>query len=239
MLLGLGGFAHSGKDSVADILARDHGFQKTYMSKPLEQALLILNPQIFCSLPALRVGEDPTGRDVVKQKLTDFDVWEKFLSYSDVRQILTYDESKLMHEVRRLLQVLGSEIGRNMFGEDCWVKMVFREVDDWLAAGCDVVVTGIRYRNELAAIRQRGGVSLWVNRPGIKAVNKHSSDNTLGPQDLDGTMGNDGTLEDLARYVADGVLPDLRAWAAPRNHRYVGCSEGTFYSGSSPIVKDI
>ena len=45
-LIGIGGYAGSGKDAVADILEDSHGFYRTFMSQPLNAALCRLNPQI-------------------------------------------------------------------------------------------------------------------------------------------------------------------------------------------------
>lgn len=204
-LIGIGGVAESGKDAVADILVEHHGFYKTYMSKPLEKALLTLSPWIFCSLPALRIGEDSTVRDLVRKKLTEVGVFEKFLSYFDVRQVLTYDESKQIHDVRRLLQVLGTEIGRDMFGADCWVKLAAKDIHEHLNADQDVVITGIRFHNELRMIHEFSGEAWWVSRPGYAPVNSHSSDNTLEFKDFDFGIDNCGSLENLANLVESAL----------------------------------
>ena len=53
-LIGIGGYAGSGKDAVADILEDSHGFYGTFMSQPLNAALCRLNPQV-----EVRPGEVP------------------------------------------------------------------------------------------------------------------------------------------------------------------------------------
>ncbi len=177
-LIGVGGYAFSGKDTLADLLVERHGFYKTYMSKPLEQALLALDP-LVPKQHSTRFGEEAIER------------------YSEQHRALGYDRSKENPEVRRLLQRLGTEVGRNMFGESVWVDAMLRDV-----AGHErAVVTGIRFRNELEAIQDAGGTTVWVDR-GLGPVNDHASDNTLRPMDFDDVVGNYGPLSDLAA-VAD------------------------------------
>lgn len=179
-LLVIGGYATSGKDAVANVLVGELGWYKTYMSKPLEKALLILDPYIVANVEEQGIG----------------------VRYSTIHSTVGYDESKKILEVRRLLQTLGTEIGRNMFGENSWLDIVREETfQKNFREGRNVVVTGVRYVNELDVFKAIGASSLWVERPGIIAVNTHSSDNTLDAKVFDTTMYNDGTLEDLKNKV--------------------------------------
>lgn len=170
MVIGLGGYAFAGKDAAADVLVK-LGWKKTYMSKKLRESLLALDPYIP----------------------------EHDKRYSELDTVLGYEDAKKIPEVRSLLQKLGTEVGRNLYGEDFWVDLMHREVAGYLAEGHSVAVTGIRYLNELNAIWNLGGINIWVERPGFEAVNGHSSENSLGRQYFDGVLLNDGTLEDLAR----------------------------------------
>lgn len=190
-LIGLGGYAEAGKDAVADVLV-DLGWRKTYMSKPLEQALLTLDPVIV-----------PNETDSV-DLLGDIAYSYGGIRYSVVHAILGYEGSKKLPEVRRLLQVLGTEVGRNMFGQDVWVNIVFAEVDALRTDGFSVAITGIRYTNELAALHLRRGQAVWVDRGG-EPVNAHSSDNTLGPGDFDDVIDNLGDLDALHDEVVGWV----------------------------------
>ncbi len=181
ILIGLGGYATSGKDAVADFLVKNHGFYKTYMSKPLEQALLTLDPWVLL----------PPTVDFTK---------DGFERYSLVHRVLGYDKSKEIPNVRQYLQRLGTEIGRSMFGENSWVDIMTKDV---LESGSDrVVVTGIRYQNEMNAIKHLGGSTVWVER-GLTPVNSHSSDNALGKDDFDLTITNDSTLGNLEARTTD------------------------------------
>ena len=174
-LIGIGGYAGSGKDAVATILEDSHGFYGTFMSQPLNAALCRLNPQV-----EVRRGE--------------------VFRYVDLINQLGYTKAKELPEVRRLLQAMGTEVGRNMFGQNIWID----QLRNYLAAqkpDDDVVVTGIRFPNEARMIVELGGQLWWVHRPGYGPVNSHSSDNTLTYEDFDYVVMNDGTLEDLEQLV--------------------------------------
>jgi hypothetical protein len=100
-------------------------------------------------------------------------------------------------EYRRLLQVMGTEVGRDMFGDNFWVDQALREVqDDDLA-----VFTDCRFPNEAQAIKDRGGVVWRVERPGFGPVNGHASETSLDDWDFDGIIQNNGTLDDLTYKV--------------------------------------
>lgn len=187
-LYGLGGFAGSGKDAFADLITARRGFYKTYMSKPLEEALLRVNPWLPLTIPEFiaRFDTRHLGLRLVRAR-----VW---IRYRDLHAGVGYVESKREPEVRELLQRLGTEVGRDMFGENVWVDAMLRDI---LSQDDDTLVTGIRFRNEIEAIRSNGGVAVWVER-GLAPVNAHVSDNSLAPDDFDVVIDNTGTLGDLA-----------------------------------------
>lgn len=190
-LIGTGGYAQAGKDAVIDLLEPE-GFVKTYMSKALEEALLRLNPWVDIRWNNWEVKKDTNTWP--REKL----MWKgDFLHYRELHALLGYEQTKNNLDVRVYLQKLGTEVGRDMCDKEVWIRWAFREVDEALEAGTSIGITGMRYHNELEHLHKRGGLSIWVNRPGYGPVNEHTSDNTLGPDDFDVVIENDGTLEDL------------------------------------------
>lgn len=181
-LLALGGYAEAGKDAIADHLEGDLSWSRDYFSSALEEALLKLDPWI----------------------ITDGIFYER---YSELHKRKGYTESKQNPEVRRLLQVLGTEVGREMFGKSVWVNIFDRKVKPLLEAGENVVVTGVRFRNEVIWARRRGGHAVWVDRGG-EPVNDHASDNSLSEKDFDHTIKNTGTLAELYAGV-DLLLKEI------------------------------
>ena len=161
---------------MADVFEAE-GWVRDYMSRPLHEAMLVLDPLI------MQHGD-------------------YLVSYSELIRQLGYTQAKEIPEVRRLLQRLGTEVGRNMFDQGVWVNWM----EDRIAQTRDnIVITGIRYPNEARMIRCLNGQIWWVMRPGYGPVNSHSSDNSLDYTACDRVIMNDGTLEDLANQVLDQV----------------------------------
>lgn len=179
-LIGLGGYAHAGKDAFADVL-ETRGWYKTYMSKYLRKSLEELNPIIGWSTR----GEPLRFADCVKD--------------------VGYENAKTFPEVRRLLQSMGTEVGRKLYSENFWLDLCFKDIVKEMEKGNSVVVTGIRYPNELHQIHNLQGNSIWVERPGYGPVNAHSSDNSLVKDDFDHVFSNSGSLEELETIVPEYV----------------------------------
>ena len=179
-VIGLGGHLRSGKDTVAGYLAKEYGYAVIGMSDALQEAMLAIDPIL-------------SGRSNVDET-----------RYSELVAAVGYVEAKKDPEVRRLLQAVGMEVGRNMFGENVWVNIIARKIDALIVTGTPVAVTSIRYPNELAMIRQFAGRALWVERETeapSTATAVHSSENSLDSGAFDIVIDNSGSLEDLYATV--------------------------------------
>ena len=100
---------------------------------------------------------------------------------------------------RKIYQLLGTEVGRGI-DVNVWVKnaeMFVRSV-----AGFTVVITDVRFDNEAFWIRNRGGVVINIVRDQDDIVEKrHSSEGGLKPDNIDLTIHNNGSIEDLCNEV--------------------------------------
>lgn len=172
MLVGLGGYAQSGKDTASQVLVSD-GFVRVGFADPMRKMLEALNPLVLGPL-----------------------------RYVDVLEEFGYEASKEMFpEFRRLLQNLGTEAGREVLGENIWIDTALGS----MAPGVDYVISDVRFPNEVEGIRNARGLSIWVERPGVGPLNDHASETSVGPDDFDEVIRNDGTLDDLAAAVRDTV----------------------------------
>ena len=95
---------------------------------------------------------------------------------------------------RQAMQWLGTEWGRNLIGEDFWVKAWEREL-----TSPRIVTDDARFENEFEAIRRNGGVLIRVVRPGLttSVFAGHSSETAWQNVTPDATLINDGTIEEL------------------------------------------
>jgi hypothetical protein len=153
-LIGVTGHAQHGKDTVGKRLVEQWGYQKFAFADRLKSMALVLNP-VIANLPFLRLA------DIVER-----DGWE---------------EAKRWTEVRRFLQVLGTEGVREHLGEDAWVNAL----DLAIARAGDptnVVITDVRFPNEAKYIHEMNGTLIRVVRrnedgsPFINGVMDHPSE---------------------------------------------------------------
>lgn len=111
---------------------------------------------------------------------------------------------------RKLLQLLGTECGREIIHPNIWVNALFNDYKPtpqypyW-------VITDVRFPNEADAIRERGGIIIKVNRkhgyntPDGKwkemPINYHESERALDNYDFDYVIENDTTIAELKKKV--------------------------------------
>ena len=104
---------------------------------------------------------------------------------------------KMTH--RDILQKVGKESSRDVFGEDFWMCHIEKKL---LTLPDDVpglVLPDIRYANETHWVRDHGGLMIFVERPNRPAVadESHPAEQGLPLELADIIIPNDGTIEDL------------------------------------------
>ena len=194
MIIGLVGFIGSGKGTVGDILEQK-GFVKDSFAKPLKDACSV----IFGWPRELLEGDTALSR---KWREEPDAFWsEKF---------------NKEFSPRLALQLMGTEAGRNVFHTDVWVISLLNR-----AKGRDVVVTDVRFQNEIKYIQDNGGIIIRVKRGGepvwyddlSKLTNTKDKEIYMGQygihqsewdwigSDFDYVIENDGTIDDLGNKV--------------------------------------
>jgi hypothetical protein len=187
-LIGIGGKLRSGKDTVADYLVEKHGWVKLGMSDPLDVALRRENPWV-----RIEPGEPSNSGKRVKWML-----------YFDLRAKMDYVTAKQISDVRRLLQGLGTEVGRNLIGENTWVNVADNMIYDLLSEGKKVIITGVRFPNEIAMIgKYEVGQAWYVQRDVETSADHaaHASETSVSAEDFSVVIDNRGTLEELYKTV--------------------------------------
>jgi hypothetical protein len=169
MIIGLSGYARSGKDTVANYLVSNYGFKKISFADPMREALYRLDPRIeIADMQGVSLAQAVDGLG-----------WEN----------LKVDSP----DVRGLLQRMGTEVGRNMFGENIWVDLALKE-----AAKYDkVVFADVRFKNEADAVLEANGALWRVSRTGFEAVNSHISEHDLDDYHFTSHINNESSLEAL------------------------------------------
>ena len=194
MIIGLVGFIGSGKGTVGDILAREHGYHQFAFADALKDAV----SQIFLWPRGLLEGDSNASR-AFRERV---DVWWS---------------NKLGYEVtpRLILQKFGTEACRNGIADNIWIAALEKRIHGY----DDVVISDVRFPNEVAFIRSVGGTiirvkrgedpiwyndALSTNTVGINTMeeyNVHESEWAWIGQKVDYTMVNDSTLDNLKDNV--------------------------------------
>jgi dephospho-CoA kinase len=114
---------------------------------------------------------------------------------------------------REILQRLGTEVGRNL-DREVWIKRVFFEVESRNLRRA--TIGDVRFFNEAQAVRDRGGIVVGIDRPGLVPDN-HPSELEMVQnwnQMVDVSILNDSNLEAL--YEQIDALLNVRLQDPPR-----------------------
>lgn len=175
-VVGLTGYAGSGKSTVAEYLVERHGFTRLSFAAPLKKMLRTLDPY---------VGQDSfySEEPVRLSKLLAFGMTENQIK-----------ESSFGDEYRRLLQVLGTDCIRAVDPE-FWVKAALAQMTD---EDGKYVFDDVRFPNEARVIEELNTAGLWnVSRSGYEAVNGHASEQWAGKMNEKVMLTNDFDLAAL------------------------------------------
>ena len=109
---------------------------------------------------------------------------------------------------RQILQLAGTEGGRNIFGDTLWIKALYRDISQDLTK--NYVITDVRYRNEAEAIQSWGGKVIRIDRDIIGTTAKHISEIDLADwHGWDGYIRNDASFDILYCQVKQTCFPQL------------------------------
>ena len=181
MIIALSGFARSGKDEAAKVLVEEFGFKQVAFADKLREVLYQLNPIVQADFGfEFRNNWDGPGF-ITLQEAIDTYGWDG------------YKSSEFGTEIRRLLQRLGTEAGRQTLWDSIWIDAALTGYSE----GDRVVVSDARFINEFEAVKERGG-SIWrIERNGVGPANDHASEmEALDYQGFDKVIHNDGSLEE-------------------------------------------
>jgi hypothetical protein len=195
-IIGLVGFIGSGKGTVGELLV-EKGYHKDSFAAPLKDAISIM----FGWPRDLLEGDTEVSRKWREEP-------DKFWSDSFGKPFTP----------RLALQLMGTEAGRDVFHPDIWVLSLLNR-----SGGKNVVVTDVRFRNEINYIQKNGGTVIRVRR-GLEPIwyndyyeynvnngPKPNYDVHLSETDwigckFDHVIENNGTIHELGEKVDQMLL---------------------------------
>jgi hypothetical protein len=192
MLIGLKGYKGVGKDEVGNYLVHRHGFTKHAFAGKLKEALAAL---FDISVDQVDDFKRDYGGSLPRVEV-----------HIDIGGTVDYS-----HSWREILQRFGTEMGREVFGQDFWVDLLLPLQDNWADTELlhsDRVITDARFVNEAERIKLLGGYIVEVIRPGFGASN-HLAETPLPRELIDFEIMNDDDLRTLYQRT-EVLIRELR-----------------------------
>jgi len=195
MIIGVCGFIGCGKDTVADYLVNFHEYRRESFADSLKDSVAA----VFGWDRIMLEGRTKESREWREQ----IDPW--------------WAERLAMPTLtpRWVLQYWGTEVCRKTFHDDIWIA----SLENKLRKSKDnIVVSDVRFPNEIKAIKNLGGMIVWVQRGALPewydhalqanagsnvAINEmkirkvHASEWAWIGSDFDAILDNNGTIDML------------------------------------------
>lgn len=195
MIVGLLGFIGSGKGTAGDIL-KDMGFTPVSFAKGVKD----VTSEMFGWPRHLLEGDTQRSREWREQP---DEFWSKEFGKS--------------FTPRYALQLMGTEVGRDVFHKDFWVIKLKKYVEE--NPEQHFVITDVRFENEIQFVHEQNGILIEIQRglkphwypiasqanSGDRHANTwmleqsgiHESEWRWVGGDIDAVIDNNGTVEDL------------------------------------------
>ena len=131
---------------------------------------------------------------------------EGYLYTTDFKDSILPDEWSNMSG-RLFLQRLGTEAIREGLHTNAWINALmsqYQKDSHW-------IITDTRFPNELEAVKDRGGITIRVNRGSCNSEELHPSETSLDDATFKYSIDNNGSLKELenkvhAILVAEAIL---------------------------------
>jgi rhodanese-related sulfurtransferase len=177
MIIGIAGFQGSGKDTIADYLCNIYGFKRDSFAATLKDAV------------AAVFGWD---RELLEGRTRESRAWREQVDPWWANRL---DMPGLTP--RLVLQKWGTEVARKSWHDDTWIASLEYKLAQ---AHNDIVITDVRFPNEIAAVRNAGGIVIRV----VRGPEPEWYETALG--------ANAGILPDQELLKQLGVHPSEWAW---------------------------
>jgi dephospho-CoA kinase len=209
MIIGICGLIGSGKDTAADYLVNFHGFRRDSFANTLKDAV------------AAVFGWD---RELLEGRTTESRAWRE--------QVDPWWANRLnMPNLtpRLVLQRWGTEVARKSWHDDTWIASLEYKL---AKSHNDIVITDVRFSNEIEAVRNAGGICIRVKRfeepvwyniaeranagdttaqEQLKKFNIHPSETAWIGTEFDAIIDNNGVGLDPLFAQVKRLVQDLQA----------------------------
>jgi hypothetical protein len=208
MIVGFVGFIGSGKDTAADYLVNFHGYRRDSFANTLKDAVAC----VFGWDRTLLEGRTKEAREWREQVDT---WWAARLNMPHLTP-------------RWVLQYWGTDVLRKGFHDDIWITSLENKMRK---TGDNIVISDVRFPNEIKAIHNAGGIVVRIKRgtdpewyqdavnmnegrgnmswlmstDKLKKLGIHASETSWVGGNIDYTVYNDTTIDDLFDQIRNLV----------------------------------
>jgi hypothetical protein len=219
MIIGISGYSGSGKDTVGAIIQYIYANQEEPLSLPVEKMVtdmdefgLFLESESEWEIKKFAgklkdIASHLTGIDI-----EDFEDQEFKKTNLGREWWTTCDEGWQPMTVRDLLQKLGTDALRTGLHPNVWVNALMADYKHQKVCDCERecrctfklpnwIITDTRFPNEAMAIKEKGGIIIRVDRPGVSPINAHPSEVGLDGWNFDYKIANVSDLFSLKMNV--------------------------------------
>ena len=208
MIIGIAGFQGSGKDTIADYLCNIYGFKRDSFAATLKDAVAAI------------FGWD---RELLEGRTTESRQWRETVDEWWANRLNMPGLTP-----RLVLQKWGTEVARKAWHDDTWIASLENKLSK---AHNDIVITDVRFPNEIRAIKDAGGIVIrvirgpdpeWYEIAGhanqgrksfqeqLKAYNIHPSETAWIGTDFDAVIDNNAQGLDPLFEQVKHLIQDLR-----------------------------
>lgn len=195
-LVGLSGWAGTGKDSVAAVLAECGGFQRHSFADALRAEICEAFGIEALYLTRRDLKEVPSPALALRQ-CRDFGFLGAAALAHPSGSFFLRDFLDQPRSAREVMQLWGTEYRRRQ-NPAYWTRIMVDKISTGRKNGLrHFVITDVRFPNECETVKLMGGTIWQVVRPGVEPVNGHSSENDGAQFAPSHVISNDGDLKQL------------------------------------------
>lgn len=211
MIVGISGKQQSGKDYTGALIQRLQPEKNWKIVKYADKLKDIICLMIGCTREQLE-DDEFKNQELGKE-------WSYYIT-PGFNKIITTDEYDKLSEnqkeycklivltPRKLLQLVGTEAGRNIVHPNIWINATFstyEESDNW-------IITDVRFPNEALHIKKKGGIVIRLDRPlgerYPELMSKFMQDRDTGQDFKEWLMQNDNKMYSAMYHESETSLDD-------------------------------
>jgi len=177
MILGLTGLKGSGKDTAAKYLVEKHGWVNVKFADTLKNMIRLM------------LSEAQYSKEMIERYV------EGDLKETPLGGVFG------TRDCRHLMVTLGTEWGRDLVSPNIWIDIARAKIEGHIANGKNVVITDLRFANELALLKSMDAITARVER-GLTNTSNHPSETFISQMDVGYILQNNKTIEHLHSAIA-------------------------------------